>query len=81
MSAKIKCHECWWKGVVDELLTAAHPFMEDEIIHGCPKCRDVNTLDPVCDEPDCWATAGCGTPTESGYRRTCHKHMPKEAKQ
>ena len=28
----------------------------------------------MCDEPGCFDYAGCGFPTENGYRRTCHDH-------
>lgn len=28
----------------------------------------------MCDEPNCFETASCGCPTESGYRWTCYEH-------
>ena len=28
----------------------------------------------MCDEPGCFDNAGCGFPTENGYRRTCYNH-------
>jgi hypothetical protein len=28
----------------------------------------------MCDEPGCFDHAGCGFPTENGYRRTCYAH-------
>lgn len=31
-----------------------------------------------CDEPLCRRRADCGTPTKTGYRRTCGQHIPKE---
>jgi hypothetical protein len=31
---------------------------------------------PICDEPGCLISAGCGTPTASGYRHTCFDHQP-----
>lgn len=27
-----------------------------------------------CDEPDCFDDAGCGFPTDNGYRWTCYEH-------
>jgi hypothetical protein len=30
----------------------------------------------ICDEPGCLEFVSCGTPTEDGYRSTCHKHIP-----
>lgn len=32
-----------------------------------------------CDEPDCRQQSSAGTPTLTGYRRTCHEHLPKAA--
>lgn len=32
----------------------------------------------MCDEPECFKDAGCGTPTQEKYRWTCYEHMPKE---
>ena len=34
----------------------------------------------LCDEPDCYADASCGTPTKDGYRRTCFEHKPMDDK-
>lgn len=31
----------------------------------------------LCDEPGCGEESTCGTPIPGGYRRTCHKHIPK----
>ena len=28
----------------------------------------------LCDEPDCYDGAGCGFPTDDGYRHACYKH-------
>ena len=33
-----------------------------------------------CDEPGCKRQANCGTPTATGYRRTCGEHCPIEGK-
>lgn len=74
---KYMCPECWWHGTEDEILSAPHPFVKSESVYGCPDCMEVNTLLLACDEPGCWATATCGTPTENGYRNTCGKHRPK----
>jgi hypothetical protein len=38
--------------------------------HPAPEAR--------CDEPGCMEQASVGTPTPTGYRRTCHKHAPKQ---
>lgn len=75
---KIICKECGWGGTTDEVLVAENPFEKREKIHGCPKCKSIESFYSACDEPDCWKEITCGTPTESGYRQTCGKHKPKE---
>ncbi len=30
----------------------------------------------LCDEPDCYDSVCCGTPTPDGYRNTCYEHKP-----
>lgn len=34
----------------------------------------------LCDEPDCFAGASCGTPTKEKYRWTCFEHKPMDDK-
>ncbi len=75
MDTKIKCG-CGWKGIEKELLKAPNPYLEDEIIGFCPKCKDAFELLYVCDEPGCWEPRTCGTSTKNGYRHTCGKHKP-----
>ncbi len=74
---KFYCRECDWRGL--EPLRAVNPFSEDEddVMHGCPKCREPNRIGVACDEPDCWEPATCGTATPNGYRKTCGKHRPR----
>lgn len=71
---------CRWVGEQSELLTAPSPFDAGETLTACPKCKDVCSLALVCDEPGCNLPVTCGTPTPTGYRSTCHWHMPKERK-
>lgn len=70
------CTECGWCGDAAEVLNNQNPFDPGDTIVGCPKCKSVNTMRTVCDEPDCWEPDTCGTPTPTGYRRTCHEHKP-----
>lgn len=35
------------------------------------------TKDEMCDEPGCKEEITCGTPTPTGYRRTCSTHAPR----
>lgn len=40
----------------------------------------IDVLKPMlhmCDEPDCFKQAGCGFPTDDGYRWTCYDHYRK----
>jgi hypothetical protein len=71
------CRECRTIVYEAHLLTAPHPFIEDEIVAGCPACKEIDCFSLVCDEPDCERTVSCGTPTPSGYRQTCGEHKPK----
>jgi hypothetical protein len=77
---KVRCekYRCDWRGQDHEALRAPDPFNEGDELIACPKCREVSVLQVACDEPDCWEFVSCGTPTADGYRRTCHKHAPKE---
>lgn len=73
---KWKCSEwrCGWHGDDEEILSAPDPFTTDGLIYGCPKCRTVESLVIVCDEPGCTAEGTCGWLSHTGYRRTCFKH-------
>jgi len=80
MTDKVLCKECDWHGLETEMLRAPNPFDAEEILTGCPKCKSVGSLVLACDEPECWQESSCGTPTPSGYRRTCGKHIPEKMK-
>lgn len=79
-----KCGSCD-KLVLDfALLRAPSPFDSDDILTGCPYCKQTsNSFDLMCDEPGCANTAHCGWPTGDdsdawgGYRNTCFAHMQK----
>jgi hypothetical protein len=77
-SLRMTCLECWWQGTYADVLTSWNPFDPIEPIEGCPKCRCINGPMQVCDVQDCWEPISCGTPTLTGYRQTCGKHMPRE---
>jgi len=70
---------CGWRGDSVSVLRAADPFNEGCELLACPKCRE-QSIRGCCDEPGCWALDTCGTATEAGYRRTCHKHQPVSVK-
>ena len=80
---RVLCEDfkCGWHGVLSETLTAEHPFISCETIRGCPKCKTPQDFFLACDEPECWQKATCGTPTVSGYRQTCHQHVPSSSGQ
>ena len=75
---KVKCGDflhCGWVGDNSALLRAPDPFGDGEVT-ACPKCKQIDQCVGACDEPGCEEFATCGTPTESGYRTTCHWHKP-----
>lgn len=78
MSVEKSVCSCGWRGKSADALTAPNPFDQEDIITGCPKCKEIGSLAIACDEPDCWATATCGWPSDSGYRTTCGKHWIKK---
>ncbi|KKM95396.1 hypothetical protein LCGC14_1188550 [marine sediment metagenome] len=61
----LTCVECGWKGTVEERLKAKNPFLPKEQnwlwngsvrkneIHGCPKCKRINTFFCVCGVETC----------------------------
>ena len=74
MMKKFRCGECGAVHEQKELLTAPNPFDINDTISGCPSCRSACEFTQICDEPGCANGAGCGWPSDSGYRRTCFKH-------
>ena len=38
------------------------------------KIESIKKLVGFCDEPGCYTEAGCGFPTDDGYRWTCYEH-------
>jgi hypothetical protein len=38
------------------------------------KIESIKKLVGFCDEPECYIEAGCGFPTDDGYRWTCYEH-------
>ena len=69
-----RCSDCNWIGNDGELLSAPNPFYPDDTILGCPNCKQIGEFIELCDEPGCDRPATCGSPTPSGYRRTCFDH-------
>jgi hypothetical protein len=69
---------CRWSGLETEALQGINPFNPSCVLLACPDCQE-QTLCTCCDEPECRCEATCGTPTDSGYRWTCHKHRPIES--
>jgi hypothetical protein len=38
------------------------------------KIESIKKLVGFCDEPECYNEAGCGFPSDDGYRWTCYEH-------
>lgn len=75
-TTKLVCDCCGWRGTADQLLSARNPFDQEDMIFGCPDCKQIGEHFVACDEPDCWRGVTCGTPTPAGYRSTCSEHWP-----
>lgn len=73
-----RCKECYWIGPEHAILKAANPFDAEATLYGCPQCKEVDSVESMCDVEGCKQTAGCGTPTPEGYRLTCGPHKPAE---
>ena len=76
---KCQCTACQWVGMSGALDNVKDPRGPDEW-RVCPQCRTPENLAMVCDEPGCAERVSCGTPTQQGYRSTCHKHAPQWSK-
>jgi hypothetical protein len=79
MTMKWRCRECDWRGGDSDLLRAPNPFDREDILIGCSKCKQAETMVLVCDEDGCLQDATCGTPTPMAYRHTCHRHVPDDS--
>lgn len=66
---------CQWRGNSNTVLRAPDPFNTGCELLACPNCRE-QKIRTCCDEPECWEQDTCGTPTLTGYRRTCGRHRP-----
>jgi len=69
-----KCEVCGKICTSDEILKADHPFDECEFIYGCPKCRDIDTFQMICEHEGCERVSTCGFPTKDGYKNLCGEH-------
>lgn len=72
---RYKCNSCWAICSYDEMLVVSNPYDASKDIEICPTCKDSECFDMMCDEPGCLNIRSCGTPTESGYRMVCYKHL------
>jgi len=80
MSNDWRCGECGKHCADGEMLAGANPFLVGDEVYGCPHCRACNPdWSQICDEPGCKSETTCGTQTETVYRRTCARHMPRPA--
>ena len=78
MTVYFRCDQCRHIMPEDDVLMPklpAHPKTGiEEVVSQCPQCGCVEEFTNICDEPGCKREAGCGFPTENGYRRTCGEH-------
>lgn len=69
-----RCTDCHWVGVAKQFLRAPSPFDAHDDLTGCPKCKSAETMEMLCDEPDCSNLYSQGWQGDDGYRYTCHEH-------
>ena len=69
-----ECEECGWRGMESQVVVFADPERSGNSWNICPSCRAAEHFRNMCDEPGCRQQAGCGWPSEEGYRRTCFQH-------
>jgi len=72
---RCQCNSCG--AIVHEidLLTAPHPFDHDNVIRGCPRCKNCDPFDRVCDVAGCLNVSSSGNPFPDGtYRWLCWTH-------
>ncbi len=69
-----RCLRCAWIGTREAMLEAPHSFLTDEIVLGCPSCREIDKFELMCDVEDCPNEATCGLLSAAGYRRICRHH-------
>lgn len=73
---KVVCKDCGWRGHNGDLLQATSPFDPEIELYACPGCKVTGEIRTACDEEGCWYQDTMGTPTSTGYRRTCYEHAP-----
>lgn len=74
MSDRVKytC-SCGWWGF--DVLRAASPFDADDVLVGCPSCRQIDTINRACDVDGCPCVVVAGIPMPNGdYRTVCSTH-------
>lgn len=78
LKMKTICQICNFRADSSELLVGLNPFDLTEPIHGCPRCKSINSFYTCCEEVNCWEQDTCGTPTPAGYKRLCSVHYIRE---
>lgn len=79
MIEQMICSGCGWHGTWSDVLQSPNPFDPDDMLTGCPKCRQVESLGAACFAEGCGREATCGTPTQDGYKWSCAEHRPDAA--
>ncbi len=73
-----RCKECDTITLESELPEATNPFDINQIVVGCPVCKNIGSFVLICDEPGCTQEVTAGFPVDEGfggYRQTCSKHF------
>jgi len=73
---RTQCKNCDWLGLDKDLLVAANPFNSEDLISGCPGCKQVAPgFERLCCVQGCKKLICNGFVTKAhGYLFTCHEH-------
>jgi hypothetical protein len=74
--AKCTSEGCRWRGAWSDVLMALSPFRKDNLVCGCPRCRQL-TVVKCCqaEDPPCWEAAQYSQLIPNDVRWVCWGHM------
>ena len=76
MDAYVPLYSAGGMTITNEFDISQMNAIRDRVID--KKINEMKDLVGLCDVPDCYKSAGCGWPSDAGYRHTCYEHMEKK---
>jgi hypothetical protein len=70
-----KCRRCDEICFKEDILTAPNPFEPKITLVACPSCKEIDNLQPLCDEQGCIDVFTNVLPARQGQRRVCDAHL------